>query len=162
MNLALKMVTLPTLPLLAVAWAAGILVGGGWMGVSLALGVDLELATGGLLAGGAVAVASSLGILVIRPWQPKTLAQWPVVWMGASVIRVVATLGVGYLLYSSTLVHEGRGFWLAIGLAYAVALIGETNVYVRTMRQYGPRQPDSPDTPSNPTPPPAADSASPE
>jgi hypothetical protein len=136
-NPAEQQVVLPTVRLLAAAWVACLVAGGAWAGVLLVLGQGATAAVTGLVGAGAVAVAALVALLAIRPWRPRSLAVWPIVWVAGSMVRLLTTLGVAYLLYSATPYHS-RMLWFAVLVAYLAALVGETRVYALSMRRFAP------------------------
>jgi hypothetical protein len=132
-----RKVTLPTAQLLGAAWAACLVAGGGWMAVCWALGRGADQALSGAIAAGLVAAMAGAVIVGLRPWRPRSLLTWPVVWVTASFLRLVGTLGGAFLLYSATQIG-GRSLWFAVALVYVAALIGETRVYAKSMRRFAP------------------------
>jgi hypothetical protein len=134
-TLADKTVTLPTLRLLAVGWAGPLVVGLGWAGLGSVVAGRSPVAIG-LAAAGVVGAASTLAILVLRPWRARSMAQWPMIWVAGSFARVAMSLGGALLLYSATPLRS-PSLWLAVMVAYLAALIGETRVYVHCMQRLG-------------------------
>lgn len=128
---------LPTARLIAVVWTSTVFAGAAWTLVMLLRGAEgWDLATGALGAL-TVGLGATTGLLVIRPWRPRPLDRWPAVWMGASGVRLLVTLGIGLLLYSATpsgTVH----LWFSVAIAYAATLVGETRAYAAAMRPYSP------------------------
>ena len=129
-------VTLPTVPLLAVAWLASLLAGGAWAAGAWVRGAA-DAVVAGPIAAGLVGTSASLAVLAIRPWHPKTLYTWPIVWVAASLCRLAATMGATFLLYSATQIG-GKGLFFAVTLAYVAAMVGETRVYAMSMRRFAP------------------------
>jgi hypothetical protein len=131
-------VTLPAGSLIAVAWGACGAVAGVWCAIGLALGRDRGFLLGGAAAAGTVATSASVAIILLRPWRPRRLAEWPFAWLAGSFVRLVLTLAGAFLIYSAPF-HGLGGMWLAaaVMMAYLAALIGETRVYAATMRRYG-------------------------
>lgn len=134
-TLADKMVPLPTLRLLAAGWGGPIVVGLGWAGLGSAV-ADRGQAAIALAAAAVVGVASTLALLILRPWRARSLARWPMIWVAGSFARVALTLGGVLLLYSATPLRS-PSLWLAAMVAYLAALIGETRVYVHCMQRLG-------------------------
>ncbi|MBX3373293.1 MAG: hypothetical protein KF817_05610 [Phycisphaeraceae bacterium] len=128
---------LPTARLVAVVWTSTAFAGAAWTLVMLMRGATgWDLATGALGAL-VVGLGATTGLLAIRPWRPRPLDRWPAVWMGASGVRLLVTLGIGLLLYSATpsgTVH----LWFSVAIAYAATLVGETRAYAAAMRPYIP------------------------
>ena len=136
-NPAEQTVSLPTLPVLAVTWWSCALAG-----VVAALGVILFAAVSKhfvevVLGAVTVAGVSSITLLALRPWRPKSLFHWPILWMASHFLRLVLTPAAGLLLYSAT-PYGGLWFWIAVLLAYLAMLAGETRVYAHTMNRLRP------------------------
>jgi len=133
-NPAEQTVRLPTLPVLAVTWWSCALAAAG-----AALGV-VVFASGGIhyveimLGAATVAGVSTVILLALRPWRPKTMFHWPILWMASHFLRLVLTPAAGLLLYSAT-PYGGLWFWVAVLLAYLAMLAGETRVYAHTMNR---------------------------
>jgi F0F1-type ATP synthase assembly protein I len=130
---------LPTARLLAVVWLGCLLVGAGWSGVALALGRGRDAVVTGLLAAAVVGVAASVVLLALRPWRPKRLDRWPMVWVAGSFLRFAVTLGATILLYSAT-PYGTRSLWFAVLLAYFAVMVAETRVYASSMRRFAPSE----------------------
>lgn len=144
---AIRKVTLPTRSFLAAIWVATLLAGGIFAGGALILGMGATATRNGGVAAGVVGVIASLVVLALRPWQPRALMQWPVVWMAGSFVRLLATIGGTYLLYSATPLGSpsgGKSLWLAVAFAYVAAMVGETRVYAMSMRRFAPGAPPAP------------------
>lgn len=134
---SLRKVTLPTRRLIAVAWAAAIVAGLVVAGVIAAIGPAAGAPVNGAAAAGIVGVVATLAVIALMPWRPRALLQWPVVWLAASFVRLMATMGGTYLLYSAT--HfGGKSLWLAVLVVYLAAMVGETRVYATSMRRFAP------------------------
>jgi hypothetical protein len=126
-------VRLPTARLLAVALVTCVIVGGGWLAAVLLGGGPGELAYGGLAAAGAVAVATAVALMAVQPWRERSIYVWPALWLMHTYIRLVVALAGTFLLYSATPL-KSRGVWLAAALAYVAVMVGESRVYVTSMR----------------------------
>jgi hypothetical protein len=133
-----RTVTLPTAALIAAAWGACAAVAAAWCAIGLALGRERGFFLGGAAAAATVAAAASVAILALRPWRPRSLAQWPFAWLAGSLVRLVLTLAGAFLLYSAPF-HGLGGMWLAAAVVYAA-----------TMRRHGPAPPGPPATESPP------------
>lgn len=135
--------TLPTASFLIVIWATAAAAGAAFAAGALLLGFGGAAAVNGLAGAGVVAGAASLVIFALRPWRPRALLNWPVVWVAASFVRLLATLAGTYLLYSATHLG-GRSLWMAVALAYLAVMFGETRVYAMSMRRFAPPAPLAP------------------
>ncbi len=136
-DLTERKVTLPTIPLLGAAWVGCLATGGAWAAVAWVLGAG-ERVVAGPLAAGVVGSVTTLALLAIRPWHPRSLYTWPIVWVTASFARLVTTMGATFLLYSATQIG-GKGLFFAVALAYVAAMVGETRVYALSMKRFAPR-----------------------
>ena len=132
-----QLVSLPTSRLVAGACLASGTVGVVWALGATLLGAGTPEAVAGLLAGGAVAAGSVVALLSIRPWRERSLARWPLVWMGGSAVRFLGTLALAFLLYSAT-PYGSIGLWLAVVVAYMATLVTETRLYALHMKRYAP------------------------
>jgi len=126
-------VRLPTGRLLAAAMVLSAIVGFGWLAAVLIGGGPSVVAFGGLAAAGVVAVATAVALLAIQPWRERSLFVWPAVWLMHTYIRLVLALGGAFLLYSATPLSS-KGVWLAAVLTYLAVMVGESRVYVTSMR----------------------------
>ncbi|MBT8484486.1 MAG: hypothetical protein KJO43_02835 [Phycisphaerae bacterium] len=134
---ARRKVTLPTGRLLAAAWIAAAVAGIGWAVVAGTVGPGVDSAVAGLLAAGVVAAASTISLLLLRPWRPKTLLLWPSLWVAASMGRMLIALSGTFLLYSAT-PYRSRSLWFAAVVAYLAVMVSETRVYASSMRRFAP------------------------
>ena len=137
-NLAERKVTLPTTRLLAAAWVSCLAAGGAWAAAAWIVGAG-DRAVAGPVAAGIVGSVAALTLLAIRPWHPKSLYSWPIVWVAASFARLVTTMGATFLLYSATQIG-GKGLFFAVALAYVAAMVGETRVYALSMKRFAPNE----------------------
>ncbi len=125
--------TLPTVPLLLIALASCAAAAALWTAATVVAGHAAAVIVSGLYAAGVVALSAAISLVVIRPWKPRSLMTLPFVWMGGSLLRVVGVLGLSILLYFS-LPFEPGPFLIAVVLAYLATLLGETWMYVRSIR----------------------------
>lgn len=125
--------TLPTAPLMLIALISCAAAAVVWTAGAVLLGRSAAVILSGLYASGVVAVSAAISLVVIRPWKPRSLMTLPFVWMGGSLLRVVGVLGLSILLYFSLPLEPGP-FLIAVVLAYLATLLGETWMYVRSIR----------------------------
>ncbi len=144
-------VTLPTGRFLAVIWIAALGAGAAFAAGAVLLGLGDAAAWNGPIGAGVVAVAASLVVLGLRPWRPRAMLNWPVLWVASSFVRLLATLAGTYLLYSATQ-SGGRSLWMAVALAYLAVMVGETRVYAMSMRRVAPVAPAAPGAAEQSTP----------
>jgi len=132
---ARALVTLPTMPIVIAAAlpsiAAGLLIAG----LLMALGRP-SAATAALAGGAIVAAAGAIGVLVLRPWHPRPLMNWPVAWVAGSFLALALSVGGAALVYSAALGE--RLLWLAVVVAYVAGLSGKTRAYAAAMRRHAP------------------------
>ena len=134
---AMRRVTLPTVPFIVAGCAGSAIAGAGWAIVGALLGggaVDVLI---GAAAAGVVGTAVLLSILVVAPWRPKPLQTWPIVWVAGSFVRLIASMGGVYLLYSATPLG-GFQTLMAVGIVYATTVIGEAMVFARYLQSSRP------------------------
>ncbi|MEM7228025.1 MAG: hypothetical protein AAF432_04335 [Planctomycetota bacterium] len=136
-NAALRLVTLPTMPMLGAAWLGAIIAGGTVAILMLVLSRGTDWVLGALIGAGVVAGTATLSLLALRPWQPKPLMKWPVLWVAASFLRLAVTVVATFLLYSATRFGTA-GLVLAVVTAYVAVMAGETRMYANSMRRYAP------------------------
>ena len=136
--LAERRVTLPTRPLLMVIWVTAVLIAIAWGALFGILGRDGWPAWLGAAAAGVVAVSATLALAVIRPWHPRALGTWPMLWAVASFLKWPPTLAGAFLLYSATPLSKGA-LGASVLAAYLAILAGETRVYAETMKRLVPQ-----------------------
>ncbi len=119
----------PTLPLptrrmlltVAVASAATTLA---WIAVASVVMPRREILATGAAGAAVVAAVSALGVLVIRPWRTRTVSAWTTAWLGATVLRLVVTPVVAYVLYSATALSL-TPLMLSVAVTYVVVQVSE-------------------------------------
>jgi len=136
-TIAERRVTLPTRPLMLVIWVTAALVAIVWAVVFVFVSRDGWPAWLGGAAAGVVAVSATLALVIIRPWRPRALAEWPTLWVVASFLKWPPTLAGAFLLYSATPLSKGA-LAASVLAAYVAVLAGETRVYAETMKRFVP------------------------
>lgn len=68
-----------------------------------------------------------LAIAALRPWQPRPMADWTVLWLGATTIRLLFTPVGLFSVYSAAL-FPGEAVFLGGMAAYLAALVVETAI----------------------------------
>jgi hypothetical protein len=96
-----------------------------------------ELTTSGLAGAGIVAGCTTVGLLAIAPWIERPAMMCVTMWLGQTVVRLLLTPVVTYLLYSATPL-SGFQPLLAVGTIYAVTVIGEAMVFARYLQRSRP------------------------
>jgi len=134
---ASRRVTLPTAPMLGAIWFAAVLAGLAGAGVITMLGRGGQESFGALLGGLLVAVCATVVLLGVRPWTPKPLATWPMIWIAASFVRLAITVAATFLLYSATR-FGAVSLVLTVVAAYFAVQVGETRMYAIAMKRHAP------------------------
>jgi len=129
--------TLPTGRFLAVIYGIGLLVAPAWWAVTRGLGRPVAEQWMGLAAAAIVAGCATLALLAVRPWKRRSMLSLPFVWLGSSLLRMVAVLIVSILLYFAFSL-EIASLLIAVVVAYLATLAGETVVYVHSVRVLPP------------------------
>ncbi|MFO0893567.1 MAG: hypothetical protein U0574_01260 [Phycisphaerales bacterium] len=138
---------MPTFALLAASVGPGVLVVGGAGALAMAFEWPLARIQGVGLGAAVAAGAALAGTIVLAPWKRRRAGDFPVAWMGATLVRLLLTLTLLLLLYSST--PSAEGFLLAAGATYLSGLAAEAAVISRSMRRTFPQAgPDQPAPPS--------------
>ena len=73
----------------------------------------------------------------MTPWRPRDLGMWMTMWMAATVLRLLLTPALAYLLYSATSL-SGMALGLAIVTSYFLALLAEWVVLDRHINKVLP------------------------
>ena len=85
----------------------------------------------GVVVGGFVSIAGcSIALIAIRPWTPRPVSEWTVLWIAATAIRFLFTPIALFSVYSATLL-PGPAVFLGGAAAYVVALAAESVVIAR-------------------------------
>ena len=136
-TLADRPVTLPTRAIMIAIWVSGGIVALVW-GVIFAIAPrDGWPAWLGAGAAAVVGISATLALTVIRPWRPRPLGNWPMLWVLASFLKWPPTLAGAFLLYSATPLSKGA-LGLSVLAAYLAVLAGETMVYAKSMKRFAP------------------------
>jgi hypothetical protein len=136
-SIAERRVTLPTRPLMVVIWVTAVLVAIAWAALFAIVRRDGWPVWLGGGAAGVVAVSATLALAIIRPWHPRALGTWPMLWVLASFLKWPPTLAGAFLLYSATPLSKGA-LGVSVLVAYLAVLAGETRVYAETMKRLVP------------------------
>jgi hypothetical protein len=115
--------SLPTGRLIMAALAGGLAVGDGWALGALAGGFGRVEAMGAILAGVAATVAGIAAVLVIGPWNSRSILKWPFIFLAATFAQVTFTLALGLLIYFRTS-YGTVGAWLCLVLSFWAVLFG--------------------------------------
>lgn len=130
-------VTLPTGRLIGgVVMACGA-VGILWTIGCAATGFTGPAIAGGLASAGTVAAVSTLAILALTPWRPRSLGTWPLAWTAAAFGRLIVAIGGAALLYSRPQFGLGHVFPPFL-LAYLAVMVVESMTYARAMAAHAP------------------------
>ncbi len=130
-------ISLPTGMLIIAVLAACSLVSVIWTGIAWQAGWGNQVIISGPVGGAAVALTGILAILVMTPWRPRDMGMWMTMWMAATVLRLLLTPALTYLLYSATSL-SGMALGLAIVTSYFLALMAEWVVLDRHINKVLP------------------------
>lgn len=129
--------TLPTGRLLLGIFGIGATVALGWWLVTRQMGLAADQQALGAVAAGVVAGCAVLALLAVRPWKRRSMLDLPFVWLGSSVLRMLAVLFVSILLYFAFSLDIAP-LLIAVVVAYLATLAGETVIYVQSVRVLPP------------------------
>ena len=87
-------------------------------------------ARAGVFGGAVVMACTTLGLLAISPWTPRPVPMWVSMWLGQTVVRLLVTPVVAYLVYSAASVPL-MAFASAVGACYLAAVLIEAKVLTR-------------------------------
>jgi hypothetical protein len=131
MNLGPR-IAMPVATLLVSVIVAVLLTAGVWS-AAIAIGPwGMPEFIAGMAGIGLTGTLAVVGVLVIKPWKPRTMADWMTVWLAGTVFRLFVTPLAAYLLYSAVspaLAYQSFG--LAVALTYLAALFVEAGVLAR-------------------------------
>ncbi len=130
-------IVLPTGMLITAVLAACSIVSVFWIGIAWQMGWDNQVIIAGPVGGAAVALTGILGVLIMTPWRPRDMGMWMTMWMAATVLRLLLTPALAYLLYSATSL-SGTALGLAIVFSYFLALLAEWVVLDRHINKVLP------------------------
>lgn len=126
--------SLPTGSLLATVVAVPFLVASGYAIAVLAGPWSEDLLIAALAGAGVVALASVVGVLVMTPWATRPMSLWMTFWLGATVVRLLLTPLLAFVVYSATSL-DSTSLILALAIAYFCTLMGEAAVIAASVRQ---------------------------
>jgi hypothetical protein len=129
--------TLPTGRFLLGIFGIGAAVALGWWGVTWLLGLPADQQWMGTIAVAVVVGCATIALLAVRPWKRRSMLQLPFIWLGSSVLRMVAVLFVSILLYFAFSL-DIVSLLIAVVVAYLATLAGETLIYVQSVRVLPP------------------------
>ena len=94
-------------------------------------------ALAGPVGGAGVGLRGIGGVLSMTPWSPAEMGRGMTMWMAATVLRLLLTPALAYLLYSATSL-SGTALGLAIVFSYFLALLAEWVVLDRHINKVLP------------------------
>jgi hypothetical protein len=127
-------IPLPTSRLLGAVLGTSALVGLIWILISAVLGHEGQIVLAGLAAAIIVGACTAAGLLVITPWRPRPVSQWVSLWLAQTVVRLLVTPLVSFLLYSAAPLGA-IPLALAVGLTYLAAVLSEAGVVRRYLQR---------------------------
>lgn len=122
--------SLPTVPVVAAVLGGSAASAGGWWAVTAMLGSDQATLVAGLAGAAVVGVVGVVAVLVLAPWRSRPVSFWWTLWLAGTVLRLLATPAVTFLLYSATSL-SAVPLTLSVAVTYLVALFAETAVIAR-------------------------------
>jgi hypothetical protein len=128
---------LPTGRLVGVTLAACALSGSGSSLLAQLVWKGQVSAMVGPAAGMLVTVAMLIGLLAIMPWKPRPVGIWPTLWLASTVLRLLLTPVLTYLLYSAA-PFSAAALAINVVVAYALALAGEVTVVAGFLKRTFP------------------------
>lgn len=123
-------IILPTQKLLFAVIAACSIVSALWILITWILGSERLIILAGPVGACIVLTTSSLGVLVMNPWKSREISMWGTMWLAATVLRLLLTPSLTFLLYSAT-TFQGPALGLAVVSSYFAALMAEWVVLER-------------------------------
>ncbi|MEO1129490.1 MAG: hypothetical protein AAFX05_07250 [Planctomycetota bacterium] len=87
------------LPLRSLGWGLAMVTGLAAAAAAACALIRTDVATGVALGSASALAGVALGGLVIGPWQPRQIARWPMLLLGAQGISVFGSLLIAALLY---------------------------------------------------------------
>jgi hypothetical protein len=115
---------------MGVLLAAG-LTGAAWVGICLVIiGQTAAIQAAGLVGAGVVAVVAAMGIVAMTPWKTRPVTGWMTMWLAGTVIRMLATPAVTFLLYSAIPLNA-MALTLSVAIAYLVVVLTEATIVAR-------------------------------
>jgi hypothetical protein len=108
----------------AAAWAAA-----PWFGA------DSAAATAGVSGALLVAAIALFTLLLMQPWKARRVSTWMNFWIGGSVLRLLVTPLLTYLIYFAASL-SAVSLALSVGLTYVLTLLAEAAVLALHMRRF--------------------------
>ena len=128
--------TMPVMGLLLSVLGVGLLCGL----LMLLLGQLMDLEARTVLSGiegiGVVLAGGFTSIIVLAPWKPRTVGTWMTLWLASTVIRLLVTPLLGFLIYSATR-PEPVPYVLCLAGAYLLTLVTEVWAISRSLHRQG-------------------------
>jgi len=125
-------IAVPGFPVVAVCSIVPVLGGLAWAGITLGLSYSSEIVVTGVLGAAIVLVVSLGALLVTSPWRKRPVSMQMTMWLAGTVIRLLATPIVGFLLYSAAPL-DGTALTLSVGAVHLATLLTEAAVMSRLL-----------------------------
>jgi hypothetical protein len=122
--------SMPTSRLVMGVLIAAGLTGAAWVGICLVIGQTAAIQAAGLVGAGVVAVVAAIGIVATTPWKTRPVTGWMTMWLAGTVIRMLATPAVTFLLYSAIPLNA-MALTLSVAIAYLVVVLTEATIVAR-------------------------------
>lgn len=127
-------IKLPCGRLLGTVGLVSVLFGSGWFLIAQLGPWPMSYGIDGILGTAVSLCVSVVGILVMTPWKTRPIESWMTFWLGATVLRLLATPVVAYVLYSATS-RSLTPFMLSVAASYLVILFSEAGVLALYVKQ---------------------------
>ena len=118
------------LPFGLMLWVAGlvsVVFGSGWfLVINLGFG-PASIAWEGLIGSSVTLAVTVAGLLMMKPWKTRPITSWMTFWLGATVLRLMATPALAFLLYSAVSLSL-TPFMLSVAASYMAVLFSEAGV----------------------------------
>jgi len=119
-------IALPTMTLIAAQIVAGIAVTLLWTGIGVLMGDPKQFAAAGAVGAGVITAAAAVTTIAGVPWIPKPASTALLAWLGCSVLRMIVSTGVLFLLYSAPFARE----WTLLSEAKASLLLAWATTFL--------------------------------
>lgn len=127
-------IRLPLGRMLACSLLTPSLIGGVWAVVSLLGPWGQSAALAGAVGAAVVALTALLGVLVMGPWAKREISMWMTLWLAGTVLRLLLTPAITFLLYSATSLN-GEALALSVAGTYLATLFSEAIVLSMYLRR---------------------------
>lgn len=124
--------SIPALPVVLACVLAPVVGVATWLGVTLGFGYSQTVVISGVVGSAVVLVVTLVSMLVTSPWTLRPVGLQMTMWMAGTVVRLLATPALAFLLYSAAPL-DGKALALSVGAVHLVTLITEASVMSRLL-----------------------------